>query len=135
MVYNNKYKILILAPFPPNLGGMVSLAVSLANNFTSDGNIVYRLQAGVGFKSLLSLPILFLKFLYFTLKSDVILIVSSSGKSLFMKALPLICIGKILGKRVLLNFVGGMAVDSNKKWNQFHKIPFSLSDKGVLPSN
>ena len=83
----------------------------------------------------LFLPLLFLNFFYYTYNTDIIIIVSSSGKSLYLKDLPLIIIGKVFKKKVILNFVGGMAIDSKIKWRWYKKLPFQLSSSVVLPSN
>ena len=131
----NKLNITILAPFSPYTGGMVSLATSLAERFEKDGNLIFRLQAGTGLSNFYLLPSLYIKMIYYTFRSDVVHIISASGKALYGKVLPLIVIGIIFRKKVILNFVGGKAIDKSENWRWYRKLPFLLATKVVLPTN
>ena len=57
------YKIAILAPFPPLIGGMVQLAESLYENIIKDNHKVYRLQLGSGIDGIIPFPYLYFQFI------------------------------------------------------------------------
>jgi len=131
---DSKNNILIFSPFPPNIGGMVSLASSLVKYFENDKNNIYKLQSGTGILSILLLPVIIVKFIYYMPKIDFIIIIASSGKSLYLKSFPLILIGKIFRKKTFLNFVGGMAVEKFKLWPYYKLLPFIWADSIVVPT-
>ena len=93
------YKILLIAPYPPIKGGMAILSKTLAKNFEDDSNIVFRLQLYSGLKGVILLPLIYLKMLVFSLKADIIHVISASGRSLIFKDLPAILIAKLFNKK------------------------------------
>jgi len=130
-----KYRISILAPFPPLSGGMTQLAQSLSRNLANDGHIVKRIDLGKGIKGVLPIPYLYIKFFKFFKNSDIIHIISASGNALWLKDLPAILITKILSKKVIVNFVGGMALKNYHNWPWYKKLPFKLADAVVVPTD
>ena len=130
-----KSKISIFSPFPPQRGGMATLAECLAIAYEKNGHKVLRKKLNSGFKVLFILPILYFQFLLVIIKSDLIHIISSSGNSLWLKDLPAIIIAKFLKKKVVLNFVGGRAIENFELWGLHKKLPFYLADIVVVPSN
>ena len=107
----SKLKIAIIAPFPPLIGGMVQLAETLSDNFEKDGHKVYRLSLGSGKAGILSFSYLYIHFFVIIPQYDIIHIISASGKSLWLKDLPAIILARLFRKRVIQNFVGGMAIE------------------------
>ena len=128
------YKILLIAPYPPIKGGMAILSKTLAKNFEDDSNIVFRLQLYSGLKGVILLPLIYLKMLVFSLKADIIHVISASGRSLIFKDLPAILIAKLFNKKSILHFNGGAAIDRSKHWRWYRKLPFKIASVVVLPT-
>jgi glycosyltransferase involved in cell wall biosynthesis len=126
--------IAILAPFAPITGGMTTLANYLSNSFKKNGHEVIHQHLGSGFKGLFLFPLLYFQFIKVIKKSDIIHIISASGNALWAKDLPAICISKYYKKKVILNFVGGRAIDDFSAWPLYKRLPFYLSDIVVVPS-
>ena len=131
----NNYTIAILSPFPPLVGGMVELATTLSDNFERDGHLVNRLQLGAGLAGIFPFPSLYFRFLWSIPRSDIVHIISASGNALWAKDLPAIILARIFGKKSVLNFVGGSAVEVVKKWSWWKKLPFQIADSVVVPTN
>lgn len=129
------YKIAILSPFPPHVGGMVELANTLSDNFERDGHRVYRLQLGTGITGIFPFPYLYFRFLSLIPRCDIVQIISASGRSLWGKDLPAIILARIFGKKSILNFGGGSLSDTLKKWSWWKKLPFYLADSIVVPTS
>jgi len=115
---NNKTKIAIIAPFPPPFGGMTVLAETLNKSLkkhkqsviTIDTNPkVFGNKKGIIYKFLQL--IVFVYNLRKIINYDYYIIISSSGNYFYTKALPVLLIGKIFKKRVVLDFVGGGVID------------------------
>ena len=129
-----KKRIAILSPVPPLVGGMAELAATLSDNFEKDGHLVHRLQLGSRIAGIFPFPSLYFRFLWVISRSEFVHIISASGNALWGKDLPAILIARLFGKRSILNFVGGMAIDSFKRWNWWKKLPFLLADSIVVPT-
>tara|TARA_B100001113_G_scaffold169012_1_gene138258 strand:- start:1199 stop:2242 length:1044 start_codon:yes stop_codon:yes gene_type:complete len=135
MIHKSKYRISILAPFPPLSGGMTQIAESLARNLNNDGHEVHRIQLGKGLQGLLPIPRLYFQFIKVFLKCDIIHIISASGNALLFKDLPAVLLSRILKKKVILNFVGGIAIEQFQQWPWYKRLPFRFSDIVVLPTD
>ena len=130
-----KKKIAIFAPFPPYNGGMTTLGVSLYKSFTKHGHKVIKQQTESGFKGLFPIPYLYLEFFKKTIiPSDIIHIISASGNALIFKDLIAILISKFF-KKIILNFVGGKAIEDFEKWFFVKRLPFYLADIVIVPTN
>ena len=73
--------------------------------------------------------------LIFISQTEVTHIISASGRALYLKDLPAICIAKFFGKKSILHFMGGAAVENSKHWRWYKKLPFLMSTITVLPTN
>ena len=124
----------MVGPFPPAVGGMVSLTVSLCSRFKSDGHKVRQIDVKSGIIGIIRLPWLYAEMLCLFLVSDIVHIVSGSGGSLYAKDLPAVLLGRILGKKTFLNFIGGGAVEKSREWFWWKKLPFILADAVVVPT-
>lgn len=129
-----KKNISIFAPFPPYSGGMSTLGVTLFDTFVKNGHNVIKQQTESGLIGLFPIPYIYIKFIRTIFLSDIIHIISASGNALWVKDLPIIIISKILKKKVVLNFVGGKAIDEFEKWSYIKRLPFYLTDIIVVPS-
>jgi glycosyltransferase involved in cell wall biosynthesis len=134
-INNQKPKIALLSPLSPLLGGMVQLAETLYENYRKEGYKVNRLQLGSGLQGLLPLPYLYFNFIITILRNDIIHIISASGNALWLKDLPAILFARLFNKKVILNFVGGMAIEKFKEWPWYKRLPFKLANCVVVPTN
>lgn len=128
------YRVAILAPFPPVQGGMSTLSQELANRLADDGHKVTRVNLGSGKLGAFLLPLLYTRIFFAVLRSDIVLIISASGPALWGKDLPAILCARLLGKKAVLDFVGGAAVDKAASWGWLKKTPFLLSHAVVVPT-
>ena len=133
-MHNKINKIIICAPFHPHSGGMVNLAVMISNGLEKEGLDVKRLDIGFGLKGIFLLPFFYIKMIYNIYNADAVHIISASGKALIFKDLPAVIFGFLFNKKVVLNFVGGTAVDKSTNWSIFKKLPFILADTIILPT-
>ena len=114
---------------------MTQIAESLSKNLKNDGHQVHKIQLGKGLHGLIPYPKLYLEFIKVISKTDIVHIISASGNALLFKDLPAILFSRILNKKVILNFVGGSAIDHFEDWIWIKKIPFRLANAVVLPTN
>ena len=114
---------------------MTQIAESLSKNLKNDGHQVHKIQLGKGLHGLIPYPKLYLEFIKVISKTDIVHIISASGNALLFKDLPAILFSRIFNKKVILNFVGGSAIDHFEDWIWFKKIPFRLANAVVLPTN
>jgi glycosyltransferase involved in cell wall biosynthesis len=128
-------KISIIAPFPPEKGGMAQLASTLANNLTEDGIEIFQVDVSTDKYRIFKLPLLYIFFIIAIYKSDILHVISASGLSLWLKNLPAILLARVLKKKVILNFVGGSGGDRIPSWGWFRKLPFILANCVVVPTN
>ncbi len=129
------YKICIISPFPPAQGGMSELANNMSNNFVKDGNYIFKVNTSISKHNFFHYLRLYYDLIKKIIKCDIVQIISSSGKSTWAINLPAIIISKIAKKKVILNFVGGSAVDPTIKWSIIKKAPFIFSDIVVVPTS
>ena len=113
---------------------MTQIAESLTKHLRSDGHQVHKIQLGKGLYGLIPYPKLYIDFIKVILKIDIVHIISASGNALVFKDLPAILFSRIFNKKVILNFVGGSAIDHFDDWIWFKKIPFRLANAVVLPT-
>lgn len=105
----------LIAPFPPPYAGMTVLANTLKLSLEQNGVIVNTINTSVATprivkKIYFGVIYQYLNF-YFEcfkiLKSNIVIIISSSGGSFYFKVLPSLFLCRILNKEVILDFVGG----------------------------
>ena len=114
---------------------MTQIAESLARNLINDGHEVHKIQLGKGLQGLLPIPRLYFQFIKVFLKCDIIHIISASGNALLFKDLPAVLLSRLLKKKVILNFVGGIAIEQFNRWSWYKKLPFHMSNIVVLPTD
>ena len=129
-----KKKISIFAPFPPYSGGMSTLGLTLYDTFIKNGHKVIKQQTESGLKGFLTLPYLYIQFIRTIYLSDIIHIISASGNALWVKDLPIIIVSRLFNKKVVLNFVGGKAIDEFETWSFIKRLPFYLTNVIIVPT-
>jgi len=127
-------KISIFAPFPPYSGGMSTLGLTLYDAFINNGHKVIKQQTESGLKGLLPIPYLYIQFIRTIYSSDIVHIISASGNALWVKDLPIIIISRLFNKKVVLNFVGGKAIDEFETWSFIKRMPFYLTNIIIVPT-
>ncbi|MFL2983053.1 MAG: glycosyltransferase family 4 protein [Candidatus Neomarinimicrobiota bacterium] len=130
-----KYRVAIIAPFPPLSGGMTQIAQSLSRNLKKDGHKIYKIDLGKGLNGVFPFPKLYIKYFKIISRCDIVHIISASGNALWFKDLPAILVSRFMFKKAILNFVGGMALDYYDNWSWFKKLPFRLADIVVVPTD
>ena len=111
-------KIAVSGPFPPPPGGMPVITALLAQKLHDDGAAIYKLNSNpaIGFWERLRFVRGIIKFVIFFFhclcripQVEAIHIISNSYLNFYLFTLPPFLIGKIFGKRIIINFHGGAA--------------------------
>lgn len=131
---NVAYRVALLAPFLPLQGGMSQLATMIADCLENDGHTVLRINFGISRSEIWRLPVIYLRIFFATLRSDIAHIVSASGLSLWSKDLPALLVARLCGKKTVLHFVGGSAVEQAHSWPWWKRLPFRLAHRVVVPT-
>jgi len=136
-------KLAIVSPFPPSVGGMSVLAQTLKQCLEKRNIEVIAINTHPEVTSLFSrnnFTIKAYQFFVFLLNirrivtTDLVLIISSSGIYFYVKALPVLLVGKILNRPVILYFVGGGAIDNLKKDNSYLAKCLKIFDCILVPT-
>jgi len=127
-------RIAVFAPFPPILGGMAELAKLVSDGLEGDGHKVRRVDLGTGWSGVWFLPLLYLRMFRAAASSDIVQIISASGAAFWGKDLPGVLVARLLRKTVIIDFVGGAAVDSAPNWGWWRRLPFRLAHRVVIPT-
>lgn len=114
----------IVSPFPPPFGGMSVLAQTLKRCLEAQSVEIIPINTHAASKLNYNYKktyeaIAYLLSLRKIVHADIILVISSSGAFFYAKALPALIAGKILGKPVILDFVGGAFIDKLNASNSF----------------
>lgn len=106
----------------------------MAKHMTNEGHQVVWVNIGLGILSYLRLPLLYIRYLLTIWRGDIILLNTGSGHALSLKMLPAILIGRIMGKKCILQFAGGAVVDNAADWRLAKKLALRLSHFVVVPT-
>ena len=128
------YRVALLAPFLPLERGMAQLATMIADCLENDGHTVLRINVGIGRTEIWRLPVLYLRIFFAALHRDIVHIVSASGLSLWSKDLPALLVARLCGKKTVLHFVGGSAVEKARSWPWWKRLPFRLAHRVAVPT-
>ncbi len=137
-------RLVIVAPTPPPLGGMALQAQLLCDCLLAEGieariiptnpplksNCV-RLK---GIRTLVQSWIFLVQLCRELPRAPVIHILAASYMSFFLKAVPAIILGRVLRRRVILNYRGGAAQDFFSAWKWIVRPVFRMVDAIVVPS-
>lgn len=111
-------KIIVIGEFPPPYGGMAVQAQQLVENLKKDGFTVTALNrestnkmfGKIRFlRGVINAGILKLKVIAALRKFDIIYVFANSYLSFYLFVIPPILIGKLFGKKVVINYHGGAA--------------------------
>lgn len=125
----------IIAPFGPQSGGMVELAKVLAAMFEESGAHITKVDKSTQGKSFLSVCAIYLEMLKAAMTSSTLILISSSGKSLW--AIDLICVilGRTFGRLVIIDFVGGAAMEGAASWGILKNLALKWASAVVMPTS
>lgn len=134
-----KRSVCLIGPYPPPFAGMSVLSETLKSSLSDFGVNIYALDSNkIFFKSnflgglnrILQMIYYIFQF-YKIILSNSVVIISSSGDFFYYKAVPAMIFSKLLGKPVLLDFVGGGILE--KMNNSFVK-QLKRFDKIMVPT-
>ncbi|HEY0408259.1 MAG TPA: glycosyltransferase family 4 protein [Pyrinomonadaceae bacterium] len=142
-------RILIIAPSHDILGGQSIHAERLLKELGKEPTlrlsftpinprapgIFGRLQKIKYARTLIRLPLYLLKMLLNVPRNDVIHVSSAALSSFAMTTTPAILIGKLFGKKVVLNYHAGQAEEHLRDWGRTAIPVIRLADATVVPSN
>ena len=139
-------RIALVAPLPDVPGGQAVQARALADALKHDGHQVTFLPVNPGFPRglqwlrrypyvrTLCNQALYLPSLFRLRQADVVHVFSASYWSFVLAPLPAIVAGRLMGKRVVLNYRSGEADDHLSKWGMLVHPWLRLVDEIVVPS-
>ena len=140
-------RILLVAPTPPPYGGMALQARLLEKLLISDGHKVVFLPANLslphwlrwpgrvpGARTVLRSVSIWLRLWREARHVEVVHVLAASWVYFFTVVAPAVFLGKLRGKRVVLNYRGGEAGKFFQKWGWAVKPVFKRSDAITAPS-
>jgi len=130
-----KKRISMIAPFGPQTGGMVELARVLFSMFESAGYRMRKVNKSRSGFAPLSIVKMFFGVAGAAFFSDCLVVISASGRSLWMVDLPAVVAGRLAGKKTVVDFVGGMAMEEARNWPFMKRLAFRLAHVVVVPTN
>ena len=138
--------IALVAPVPPPNGGMSMQAQKLRDRLGAEGLCVIFIPTNPDFPGFLKwcagIPgvrtfvrfWIYLPHLFGIRHADVVHVFASSHLYFFISVVPALVIGKVFGKRVIVNYRGGEAESFFNSWGRFAKPFFRFADEVVVPS-
>ncbi|MBN2492756.1 MAG: glycosyltransferase family 4 protein [Planctomycetes bacterium] len=111
-------RVLLVAPWPPPEGGMAVQARGLAAALRERGVAVVVVPTNVGLGPLarvrglrgaVNLWVFLVRLLLAVRRVDVVHVLAASGLSFFLFAAPAVLAGRLAGRRVIVNYRGGLA--------------------------
>lgn len=111
-------RILILGPFPPPLGGMAVQGALLERKIREEGLEVRRLRTNPALGPIRRIPLLrtlaagivhAVALPVAILRADVVHVLAASGFYYLARVAPAVLLGRLAGRRVVVNYRGGLA--------------------------
>jgi len=141
-------RVLIIAASLDILGGQAIQAERLISHLQNEPSVqvsfvpinprlpgrLRKLQSIKYVRTLATSILYWLKLLRQVPKHDVIHVFSAAYLSFLIAPTPAILIGKLYGKKILLNYHSGEAEDHLRRWRRSTKWVFKLVDKVAVPS-
>jgi len=132
-------KVCLVSPLPPPFAGMTVLANTLKASLENEGVFVKTINTNPVVPYLINKVqlspifqyIFFIINLYKIIYCNAVIIISSSGKSFYLKVVPTLLVSKILRKKIILDFVGGGILDN---FNRFNIFLFKLFPHILVPT-
>lgn len=140
-------RILIIAPSPPPSGGMALQAIMLKRLLEEDGVSVAFLASNFalpgllgwcgrvpGLRTLLRLILVWVKLIQSVPDCEVVHIFAASWLYFFATVCPAILVGRLLGKRTVLNYRGGAAPAFFQQWGWLAAPILRMASVITVPS-
>lgn len=137
-------RVLLVAPVAPPYGGMALQGQRLLENFSKEGVEVCLVRTNQRLPRFFSkIPVLrtALNSLIFNVRmfatignAEVVYILSASYAYFFLHTVPVVIAGRIFGKKVFINYRGGLAEDFLQRWIIVVKPFFELATGVIVPS-
>jgi glycosyltransferase involved in cell wall biosynthesis len=139
--------VCLVGPFPPPIGGMSVQAAKLATLLLREGVITVSVPVnpqpprmlsfvnGVPAVRTLVREVQYLASLVKILpKATVVHHLSASGLSFFLQSVPLLCMGRALNKKIIVNYRGGNAGRFLRRWSALAVPLLRLAGEVAVPS-
>jgi len=140
-------KVLLIAPVPPPYGGMALQAQQLETLLRRDGIQVVRLASNfalffpfgrleriAGIRTLLRALLIWPKVWSRARHVDVVHVLAASWLYFFMVVYPTVLVGKLLGRRIVVNYRGGEAREFFRRYGWLIAPAFKLATAVTAPS-
>jgi glycosyltransferase involved in cell wall biosynthesis len=140
-------RVLLVAPSPPPYGGMALQARLLEKMLVSDGNEVCFLPANLtlppwlgwlnrlpGVRTAARALLIWCRFWKLARHVDVVHVLGASWVYFFTIVYPTVLLGRMRGKRVVMNYRGGEAGGFFRRWGWAIQPVFRLADAVTVPS-
>ncbi len=111
-------RVALVAPWPPPEGGMAVQARGLRDALVAAGTPVEVVPTNVGLgpigrvrglRGIVNLVIFLARLVWTVPRVDVVHVLSASGLTFFLFTAPAVVVGRIAGRRVVVNYRGGLA--------------------------
>ena len=141
-------RVLLVGPTPPPYGGMAFQARLLEKMLVSDGHEVFFLPANPplpqgfgwlgrvpGLRTVARAMAIWVRFWRAARHVDVVHVLAASWVYFFTVVYPAVLMGRMRGKRVVMNYRGGEAGEFFRQWGWAIKPAFQLADAITVPSD
>jgi glycosyltransferase involved in cell wall biosynthesis len=135
-----KLKVALIAPFPPPSAGMTVLASTLKDSLENHDVSVAKINTIGPVPTLLKkigIGKIYQHLSFYMnckniIKNDIAIMISSSGGSFYLKIIPVLFLSMILGKKVILDFVGGGMLN---KLHRINVLLLKMFDNILVPTS
>lgn len=136
-------RVLLVAPWPPPEGGMSVQARGLARALEAAGTPVTVVPTNVGLgwigrirgvRGVINLAIYLARLAWAMPKADVVHILAASGLTFFLFTAPAVALGRIAGRRVVVNYRGGLAESFLASRGRWVRMVLRRAHRLVVPS-
>ncbi|UCF67341.1 MAG: glycosyltransferase family 4 protein [Acidobacteriota bacterium] len=137
----------LICHFPPPPGGMPGLAEFLAKSLESEQASVFRLRTNLGsswlaqrldavrgVRSFLRLVVFLVRLAVTLPRVELLHVLSHSGLGFFLFTVPVVLAGRASGRRVIVNYHGGMAAEFFDRWPRVTQFVLRRAEAIVVPS-
>jgi glycosyltransferase involved in cell wall biosynthesis len=141
------HRVLLVAPTPPPYGGMALQARQLENRLTRDGNAVVffpsnfalagvlgRFEGIPGIRTVLRAVIIWIRLWRQLQHVEVMHVLAASWLYFFLVVCPAVIVGRLRGRRVVLNYRGGGAESFFRSFPLILRPVFRLAHVVTAPS-
>jgi len=136
-------RVVLIAPWPPPVGGMAVQAQGLVRALRKRGIPVDVVPTNArlgplsrvrGLRGLVNLAVFLARLVLAIPRADVLHVLSASGLSFFLFTGPVVVLGRLAGRRVVVNYRGGLARSFLERRGRFALPILRRCHRLVVPS-